>query len=457
MAAGLGTELYTLATSFDPYGAYRQGGMEAQKYDLEQQKLDIKQQTMKDAQADLASQAKPAGAQPMEAQAGAPLASMAKSMLPPGTQLETPDGNPTASGIFQQGLMQSQQEQAEGQRLLKKAKLYEAMDEGDLAIKAGAEGRRLLDKSLTTKTSGFEKYQKAVDDGLASAYGANSQAEYMQRVKDATERTGIPKPAWLPETWAPDVKKLILSKMSQDERQKITKQEEDANYKKLLETNLALTINKKTASGRDDGEYSKDVKKLGPAVRKIAEEFNTNPEDLIGMDSLERKQANGAYKSLNRVEDIASFIDQHPDSVGTLASVTKKFGSKTENFIDNLKKPDVQKNLTGDAAVLSKKLITQALDDVTASVGGRVNQMLERTFMQQIYDQSLSKDTLKRVLADRQREAAKALDEVGIDVNQGDKKKYKFYNSNYEESRPGGSAPSAPAKTSSGVTVSNWQ
>jgi hypothetical protein len=76
--------------------------------------------------------------------------------------------------------------------------------------------------------------------------------------------------------------------------------------------------------------------------------------------------------------------------------------------------------------------------------------------MQQIYDQSLSKDTLKRVLADRQREAAKALDEVGIDVNQGDKKKYKFYNYNYEESRPGGSAPSAPEKTSGGATVSNW-
>ena len=33
MAAGIGTELFNLASSFDPYGAYREGGLEAGKYD----------------------------------------------------------------------------------------------------------------------------------------------------------------------------------------------------------------------------------------------------------------------------------------------------------------------------------------------------------------------------------------------------------------------------------------
>ena len=36
MAAGIGTELFNLASSFDPYGAYREGGLEAGKYDIQQ-------------------------------------------------------------------------------------------------------------------------------------------------------------------------------------------------------------------------------------------------------------------------------------------------------------------------------------------------------------------------------------------------------------------------------------
>jgi hypothetical protein len=286
---------YAASLETSPYAAFRQGGMESQKYDIEQQKLDIKQQAMKDAQTDLASQAKPAGAQ-----AGTPLAGMAKSMLPPGTQLETPDGIPTASGIFQQGLIQSQQEQAEGQRLLKKAKLYEAMDEGDLAIKTESEARRLLDKSLATKTSGFEKYKVSVDDGLSSAYGANSQSEYMQRVKDATERTGIPKPAWLPDTWTPDVKKLILSKMSQEQRQKITKQEEDANYKKLLETNLILNINKKTAAERDDIGTSSPIETKGQIesfINKVNNKANKADKISTGVGRTVLEQIDPEYRS----------------------------------------------------------------------------------------------------------------------------------------------------------------
>ena len=110
MAAGIGTELFNLASSFDPYGAYREGGMAPQKYDIEQQKLDVQQQAMKEAQQELG------GAKPAGMQAGAqPLAGMAKSMFPPGVELQTPDGIPTSSGLFQQQMTNSQQDLAASQ------------------------------------------------------------------------------------------------------------------------------------------------------------------------------------------------------------------------------------------------------------------------------------------------------------------------------------------------------
>lgn len=42
----LGQQLYEMSSSFDPYGAYRQGQMKSQQYDIQQQQLDIQQQQL---------------------------------------------------------------------------------------------------------------------------------------------------------------------------------------------------------------------------------------------------------------------------------------------------------------------------------------------------------------------------------------------------------------------------
>jgi hypothetical protein len=216
MAAGLGSELYTLATSFDPYGAYREGGMQAQKYDLEQQKLDVQQQAMKEAQQELGG-AKPAGAQP--------LAGMAKSMLPPNVQLQTPDGIPTSSGLFNQQIINSQQDLAASQQMMKQATMARAMGDDKAYANLVSEARRLQTTATQNMTNAKKEYQKSVDDGLESLYGANSQVDYDSRLKDALSRTGMPMPKGLPETWTPEVRQTLLSKMSPETRTKVEKEE----------------------------------------------------------------------------------------------------------------------------------------------------------------------------------------------------------------------------------------
>jgi hypothetical protein len=211
----LGTELFNLSTSFDPYGAYREGGMKAQKYDIEQQKLDVRQQAMKEAQAEMAP----------KAQAGAPLAGMAKSMLPPGFQLDAPDGVPTSSGLLNQQIINSQQDLTASQQMMRQATLARAEGDDKAYANLVSEARRLQTTATQNITNAKKEYQKSIDDGIESLYGANSQTEYDQRLKDALSRTGIPLPKGFPETWSPDLKPKLLSMMSPETRNKVEKEE----------------------------------------------------------------------------------------------------------------------------------------------------------------------------------------------------------------------------------------
>jgi hypothetical protein len=211
----LGSELFNLSTSFDPYGAYREGGMKAQKYDIEQQKLDVRQQAMKEAQSELA---------PTE-QTSSPLASMAKSMLPPGFQLQGSDGIPTSSGLLNQQIINSQQDLTASQQMMKQATMARAEGDDKAYANLVSEARRLQTTATTNMANAKKEYQKSIDDGIESLYGANSQTDYDQRLKDALTRTGLPLPKGFPETWTPELKPKLLSMMSPETRNKVEKEE----------------------------------------------------------------------------------------------------------------------------------------------------------------------------------------------------------------------------------------
>jgi len=201
-------EMLHLGQQFDIPGQMQQADIASQQYGLQQQ-------FMKEAQQELSPKT---GAQTQ------PLAGMAKSMLPPGVELQTADGVPTSSGIFSQQMMNSQKDMVEAERMMKQATISRAMGDdktyGDLVNKA-----KLLQRESTQNMANAKKeYQKSIDDGLESLYFAKP-GQYSQNLKDALDRTGIPLPKGIPQTWSPDVKETLLSKMSPETRARVQKEE----------------------------------------------------------------------------------------------------------------------------------------------------------------------------------------------------------------------------------------
>lgn len=249
MAAGIGTELFNLASSFDPYGAYREGGLEAGKYDIQQATQEEQLKEIKASQTKASPQ---------------PLAGMAKSMMPPGTQLETPDGIPTASGLFNQQTINSQQDLAASQKMIQQAKFMTPGSKDQ--INAMSEARRLQTTATINMANAKKEYQKSIDDGLESLYGANSQTEYNQRLQDALTRTGMPMPKGIPEKWTPDVRATLLSKMSPEVRTKVEKEDRaekkadsDETHRRLQNQHLVALIRNGQGSGKESSQATRVI------------------------------------------------------------------------------------------------------------------------------------------------------------------------------------------------------
>ena len=389
MAAGIGTELFNLASSFDPYGAYREGGMAPQKYDIEQQKLDVQQQAMKEAQQELG------GAKPAGMQAGAqPLAGMAKSMMPPGILLQTPDGVPTSSGLLNQQLMNSQQDFAESQKMMKEATIARAMGDtknyGDLANKA-----KLLQTTATQNMANAKKeYQKSIDDGLESAYLANSQTDYDQRVKDALERTGIPMPKGLPEKWTPEVKAILLGKMSPEARSKVEKEEYARNREKRADEDQRFQRNREAARDKEltgilgaiTGKEYADVKGQVEGLRAFL------PDDRIKrLSGREIPKVSSTIQSVVKTNELADLVEKHPLSAGVPSQIINSFekylpsryekdeegGANQSKILSDVEKTMKSKNASPDEIDYSRLIAKKVLDVVNAralaaSGGGRL-------------------------------------------------------------------------------------
>jgi hypothetical protein len=283
----LGSELFNLATSYDPYGAFKEGQMAPQKYELEQQKLDLQKQAMKEAQDEIKTEQK------------APLANMAKSIMPQGTSLETPDGVPTSSGLLNQQIINSQQDLAASQKMMKQATMARAMGDDKAYANLVSEARRLQTTATTNMANAKKEYQTSMDDALESVYGANSQTEYDQRVKDALSRTGIVPPKNLPETWTPEIKDKILSAMSPAARTRIEKEErarrDDARKEKsaeLRDQHMMALLRNGTGGGKES-----------PAASRVLQAFTQTADALENVSNLpittgpmfQQKQFNSLY------------------------------------------------------------------------------------------------------------------------------------------------------------------
>lgn len=182
-----------------------------------------------------------------------------------------------------------------------------------------------------------------------------------------------------------------------------------------------------------------EMDKIDPGVRSIASTYGAPLPNLVGMKEKSQGIIKSADESLHNIDDIAGFIDQHPAAVGSLAKFAQQAGGKFWQFLDNFDDKSDPKavgnaadefnkanHIAGDAAVLNKKLITQALSDVQQSAGGRMNVWMEKTFAG-LYDQAFTPSTMKRILYARSDEAARRLKQSGIDVTKGPEDDLTFY------------------------------
>ena len=210
----LGSELFSLATSFDPYGAMRKGEMAPQAYDVEQQKLGLEQQKMGLQKLQLAEQQKE-----LQAEQGKipELATMSQNVL--GTQFKLNDdtGLPTVAGQMNTFLLQSKQEASQGQKLLQQAQF-----ESDPKSKASliSEGRRLLNNAVKYQGDAKKLAQTEQNNLLYGLSTAANQTEWDNNLK-GWDNSGLPLPKGFPTEYSPENMKKISATAPLDVQQKI--------------------------------------------------------------------------------------------------------------------------------------------------------------------------------------------------------------------------------------------
>ena len=107
------TEMFNLYAGFDPYGAFRTGQMEPQKYDIAQQQQNLQQMALQEQQRqmqqDIADSQKAPGLDQMSGgdQRQTGISSMAKSILPKDAVMQKEDGTATFAGQINQKLYDS--------------------------------------------------------------------------------------------------------------------------------------------------------------------------------------------------------------------------------------------------------------------------------------------------------------------------------------------------------------
>ena len=217
----LGTELFNLATSFDPYGAYRKGQMAPEAYDIEKQKMDLQQMQLAEQKKELqADQSKPPE-----------LATMAQNVLGSQYKLTDENGLPTAAGQMNTLLVQGKQEADQGQKLLRQAQL-----ETDPKAKAAliSEGRRLLNNAVKYQGDAKATAQKEQNNALYGLATASSPDEW-NNVFKSWENNGLPIPKGFPTEYSPENQKKIMSLAPLEVQQKIEKELRDRQNEKRKE------------------------------------------------------------------------------------------------------------------------------------------------------------------------------------------------------------------------------
>jgi hypothetical protein len=358
----LGTELFNLATSFDPYGAYRKGQMAPEAYDVEQQKLGVEKQKLDLQKLQLGEQQKE-----LMAEQGKPpeLATMAQNVLGPQYKLTDDTGLPTAAGQMNTLLLQGKQEADQGQKLLRQAQL-----ETDPKAKASliSEGRRLLNNAVKYQGDAKSIAQKEQNTALYGLATATNQSDWNNVVK-GWENNGLPIPKGFPTEYSPENQKKIAAMAPLEVQQKIEKELRDRQKEKDDTTEKQLRIRKLQAQERDGWKTPKGakgggeggemptslVKPGGTSIKKINDYFpGISFAGTKSQNQDKRNTIDSGALSLTTAEDLKQYAKEHSDQLGRQGQIQQTI----ERYVDSLKSGKSLDDIKDDgqpALVFAKK------------------------------------------------------------------------------------------------------
>jgi hypothetical protein len=239
----LGTELFNLATSYDPYGAFKEG----QRAPAEQELKDIAvQEQIKDARAE-----QTASLQQMPGMNQGGLAQQAKTTVPSSWKLTDSQGMPTVAGQINTYKTQATEEQAYGMKLLKQANY--TTDPKEKAVLT-AQGRLFINKAVEFNNKASEIAQKTQNAAIYGLATANNKTEWDNIVK-SWENNGFPIPQGFPTEYSPENQKKVQqmapaelqSKINTDLRNREKEQEESIIRKQKIRKGQAAEQNGETA------------------------------------------------------------------------------------------------------------------------------------------------------------------------------------------------------------------
>jgi hypothetical protein len=251
MATGLGSELFTLATSFDPYGSYRKGQMEQQKFDIQQSVLDEQTQEL-NAERQQALKG---------AATGQPLAQMTNQLIP-GAKLVGADGMVTPAGQMNDMLGNALKLAKQGKMLVRQAS---AMEPGADQTNALEAGRRMIQAAQQDSVKAQELYRNEQNNAIYAAATAQNSQQWDNALK-AYQDSGFPIPQGIPTEYSPEnVKKIqalapaaLQSKINND----LLKRDNEARLLRAEERK----IQKGVALGRDGNPTGKVYENVGEKI-----------------------------------------------------------------------------------------------------------------------------------------------------------------------------------------------
>jgi hypothetical protein len=415
----IGTELFNLATSFDPYGAYRKGQMAPQAYDVEQQKLGLQQQQLAEQQKEL-----------MAEQGKAPeLASMAQNVLGSQYKLTDENGLPTVAGQMNQKLVEASKFKQDGEKYRKLA-LYATDDKAKVAYEA--ESRRLLNLANINADEVAKTQQKERNNALYGLGTATSSEDWNNVVK-GWENNGMPIPKGFPTEYSPENMKKVAAMAPLDVQQKISselrrREEEKTKADKEKRDQIKFEAWERMEPLREKALIT-SIARTEQLLAKASGEAESGEIKNLPKTKEERESYTVRYQTIKTIDDIKSMLD-NPKYAKFITPATK--------FT-----PQVIANLQENFPELSQKLAR--VQQYEFSVGGKALTAQEQKILEPLYGwRGLNASQLKKRMEGVQQDFQKR-NELEQEIYPGLKKLDKKFDKVYgETTKPTETKPTEP-------------